>query len=129
MVVFSSETTVHQWSGRPGFNTKSSFQKLKKWYLMPPRLTLSIIRYGSKVKWRNLGKGVAPPRHLMKREPSAHPRLQSPTLLFFFYIRRVKAWTDKLPIILKSDHCDKIKLDFFKQWLFQHYCMDAPFGR
>ena len=31
---------------------------------MPPSLTLSIIRYVSKVKWSNLGKGVAPPLHL-----------------------------------------------------------------
>ena len=37
-----------------------SYQRLKKWYLMPPCLTLSIIRYGSRVKWSNLGKGVAP---------------------------------------------------------------------
>ena len=29
-------------------------------YLMRPCLTLSIIRYGSRVKWRNPGKGVAP---------------------------------------------------------------------
>ena len=35
-------------------------QKLKKWYLKPPCLTLSIIRYGSRVKWNNPGKGVAP---------------------------------------------------------------------
>ena len=27
-----------------------SYQRLKKWYLMPPWLTLSIIRYGSRVK-------------------------------------------------------------------------------
>ena len=33
--------------------------KTQKWYLMPPCLTLSIIRYGSRVKWRNPGKGVA----------------------------------------------------------------------
>ena len=32
----------------------------KKWYLMPPCLTLSIIRYRSRVKWSNPGKGVAP---------------------------------------------------------------------
>ena len=38
-----------------------SYQRLKKWYLMPPCLTLSIIRYVSWVKWSNLGKGVAPP--------------------------------------------------------------------
>ena len=37
-----------------------SYQRLKKWYLMPTCLTLSIIRYGSRVKWSNPGKGVAP---------------------------------------------------------------------
>ena len=36
------------------------YQRLKKWYLIPPCLTLSIIRYVSRVKWRNLGEGVAP---------------------------------------------------------------------
>ena len=34
--------------------------KTQKWYLMPPCLTLSIIKYGSRVKWSNPGKGVAP---------------------------------------------------------------------
>ena len=33
-----------------------SYQRLLKWYLMPPCLTLSIIR----IKLRNPGKGVAP---------------------------------------------------------------------
>ena len=37
-----------------------SYQRLKKWDLMPPCLTLSIIRYGSRVKWVNPGKGVVP---------------------------------------------------------------------
>ena len=37
-----------------------SYKRLKKWYLMPPCLTLSIIRYGSRVKWSNPGKGQAP---------------------------------------------------------------------
>ena len=32
---------------------------LKIWYLMPPCLTLSIIKYVSRVKWCNPGKGVA----------------------------------------------------------------------
>ena len=36
-----------------------SYQSLKKWYLMPLCLTLSIIRYVSRVKWSNPGKGVA----------------------------------------------------------------------
>ena len=37
-----------------------SYQSLKKWYLTPPCLILSIRRYGSRVKWSNPGKGVAP---------------------------------------------------------------------
>ena len=65
-----------------------SYQRLKKWYLVPPCLTLSIIRYGSRVKWSNPGKGVAPSptpwcSKLSEREPSGHPRLWSPTLLTY----------------------------------------------
>ena len=37
-----------------------SYQRLKKWYLIPPCLTLSIIKYRSRVKLSNPGKGVAP---------------------------------------------------------------------
>ena len=37
-----------------------SYQRFEKWYLMPPCLALSIIRYRSRVKWSNPGKGVAP---------------------------------------------------------------------
>ena len=37
-----------------------SYRRLKKWHLMPPCLTLRIIRYGSRVKWSNPGKGVVP---------------------------------------------------------------------
>ena len=63
-----------------------SYRGLKKWYLMPPCLTLSIIRYGSRVKWSNPGKEVAPSptpwcSKLSKREPSGHPRLWSPTYI------------------------------------------------
>ena len=36
------------------------YQRLKKWYLIPPWLTHRIIRYVSRVKWGNPGKGVAP---------------------------------------------------------------------
>ena len=36
------------------------YQRLKKWYLMPRWLALSTIRYGSRVKWSNLVKGVVP---------------------------------------------------------------------
>ena len=37
-----------------------SYQRLLKWYLIPPCLTLSNIRYVSKVKWNNPEKGIAP---------------------------------------------------------------------
>ena len=36
-----------------------SYQRLKKWHPMPPCLTLSIIRYGSRVKWSNPRKRPA----------------------------------------------------------------------
>ena len=37
-----------------------SYQRLLKWHLIPSCLTLSNIRYVSRVKWSNPGKGVAP---------------------------------------------------------------------
>ena len=37
-----------------------SYQILTKWYLMPPSLTLSIIRCRSRVKWSYPRKGVVP---------------------------------------------------------------------
>ena len=37
-----------------------SYQKLKKWYLMPPCKALSTIRWWSRVKWSNPGKGGTP---------------------------------------------------------------------
>ena len=44
------------WSLIPGQVTP----KTQKWHLMPPCLTLNIIRYTSRVKWSNPGNGVAP---------------------------------------------------------------------
>ena len=38
----------------------TSYQRLWKWYLIPPCLTLSNIRNVSRLNWSNLGKGVAP---------------------------------------------------------------------
>ena len=35
-----------------------SYQRLKRWYLRLPCVTLSIIRWLSRVKWSNPGKGV-----------------------------------------------------------------------
>ena len=43
----------------------TSYQRLLKWYLIPPSFTLSNIRYVSRVKWSKPGKGVVPlPLHL-----------------------------------------------------------------
>ena len=33
-----------------------SYQRLKKWYLIPPCLAIRIIMYVSRVKWSNPGK-------------------------------------------------------------------------
>ena len=38
----------------------ASYQRLWKWHLIPPCLTLSNIWYVSRVKWSNPEKGVAP---------------------------------------------------------------------
>ena len=46
--------------GDQGFNPRLSHTKdSKKWYLMLTFLTLSIIRYGSRIKWSNPGNGIA----------------------------------------------------------------------
>ena len=70
-----------------------SYQRLKKWYLIPPCLMLSTIRYISRVKWSNPSKGVASsPTPLcsnkMKKEPSCCPQLWSPTLLFIYLLAK-----------------------------------------
>ena len=55
--IIATTCSVHQWFGRPGFNPRSRHTKdFKKWYLIPPCLTLSNVRYVSRVK----RKEVAP---------------------------------------------------------------------
>ena len=52
-----------EFASGPGDGVQSqdeSYQRLKKWYLIPPCLTHSIIKYVSRVKWSNPGEGVAP---------------------------------------------------------------------
>ena len=79
--------SLRQWPATPGFNPWSSHtQKLKKWYLIPSWLTLSIIREAQSLKSSNRGKGVTPPYTLVllqsKRETSDHPRPRSPSLFY-----------------------------------------------
>ena len=66
-----------------------SYQRLKKHYLILPCLTLSIIRYESKVKWSNPGKEWHPSLHLgvVAIEKGAFKsQLRSPTFTYFYSI-------------------------------------------
>ena len=63
-----------------------SYQRLKKWYLMCPCLTLSIIRYGSRLKWSNPGKGVAPSLTCSYRKGSLWVTLDFDRQLYFLLI-------------------------------------------
>ena len=75
----------------------TSYQRLLKWYLIPPCLTLSNIRYVSRVKWSNPGKRVA---------PSPIPRCCS-------------YWKGSLPVTL--DYCrqlSSIYINFNTDFLF-----------
>ena len=75
-----------------------SYQRLKKWFLIPPCLTHTIISYESRVKWSNPRKAVSSsftPRcsSYWKREPSGPPRLWSPILLILYLL---KVWIQNL---------------------------------
>ena len=70
-----------------------SCQRHKKWYLIPPCLTQHYkVCIKGKVE-QSRGRSSFPPTprcsKLLKREPSGHPQLQSPTLLTNLYINRV----------------------------------------
>ena len=104
---------------------------------MPHCLTLSSIRYGSRVKRSNPGKGVAPsPTHWCSscrkgslRVPLDYGRQQQPLDKFTYLgssvlstekdidTRLMKTCTaiDKLSIIWKSDLADKMKCIFFQE--------------
>ena len=66
-----------------------SYQRLKKWCLMPPCLTLNIIRYGSRVNLSNPGKGVTPsptPRYSSYQKGSLRVTFDYCSQLYFIYI-------------------------------------------
>ena len=74
--------------GDQGSMTGRVIPNTQKWYLMPPCLTLSIIRYVSRVKWINPRKGVAPsPTPRCSSYWKGSPRLWSPTLLYLFIFK------------------------------------------
>ena len=73
--------------GDQGSVVVESYQRLKKWFLMPPCLALSIIRLASRVKWSNPGKELRPPLHLgvvaIKKGAFGTPSTKVVNLLFF----------------------------------------------
>ena len=83
-----------------------SYQRLKKWYLMPPCLTLSIIRYGSRVKWSNPGNGVAPsptPWCSSYRKGSLRVTLDYGRQLYFYLIRKAEYGLKQTAVKLGQD--------------------------
>ena len=94
-----------------------SYERLKKWYLMLPCLTLSIIRQWSRVKWSNPRKGEAPSLHLgvVAIEKGAFESLS--TIVANFLNHRISSL---LPAISRVPHQDakvsKLVLQFHCYW-------------
>ncbi len=87
---FSSWYIVSFGPGDLGSISGRVIPKTQKWYLMPPCLTLSIIRYVSRVKSSNPGEGVAPspiPRCSSYRKERLRVTLN---FTFFYFYRRRK---------------------------------------
>ena len=82
-----------------------SYQRPKKWYLILPCLTLSIIRYVSRVKWSNPAKGVVPP-------PT--PRCSS-------------YWKGSFRVALDYGHQLYLLLLFYSFETFSHQCKQIVF--
>ena len=59
-VYWPSGQSIRQRPGRSGFNPGRVIPRTQKWYLMLPCLTRRIIKCGTRVKWCNQEKGVAP---------------------------------------------------------------------
>ena len=67
----------------------ASYRRLLKWYLIPPCLTLSNIRYVSRGEWSKPAKGVAPsptPRYSSYWKGSLLVALDNGRQLYFIYI-------------------------------------------
>ena len=79
-----------------------SYHRFLKWYLIPTCLTLSIIRYVSRVKWSNPGKGLAP----------SSPRCSS-------------YWKGSLPVALDYGH--QLYFYFFYPFISCFFCIEFLF--
>ena len=61
----------------------ASYQRFLKWYLTPPCLTLSDIRYVSRVKWSNPGKEVVPSPTPIEKGAFWSPSTTVASLIFY----------------------------------------------
>ena len=102
-----------------------SYQRFKKWYLMLPCLTLSIIRCVSRVKWSNPGKGVAPsptPQCSSYWKGSLWVTLSYGRQLYFIYIDRylyVYVWKSESPSVMAKVVDYDLEVSEFKlQWCY-----------
>ena len=58
----------------------------KKWYLIPPCLTLSNVKVCIKGKEEQSRERSSALSDILKREPSGHPRLKGDNFIFTFYL-------------------------------------------
>ena len=92
-----------------------SYQRLRKWYLIPPCLTFCIIKVQIKGKWNNPEKGVVPSptpccRSYWKGSLWVTLKYSQPT--YFTYINNHKttaqiSWSDKQQQLRKENHLTK----------------------
>ena len=98
-----------------------SYQRLKKWYLVPPCLTLGIIRYGSRVKWINPGKGVASsPTHWCSsyRKGSLQVTLDNGRQLYLPWYRKKRTITRNYRPIMCPPRIWKIQTSQIKEDIY-----------
>ena len=93
---------------------KSYHQRLKKWHLMHTCLTLSIIRYGARVKGSNLGyEGVVPPTPRISSygKGSLRVALYYGRWLYFYFLLVMRGAT------VRSNMNKMYCFAFFCRWL------------
>ena len=96
----------------------ASYQKLWKWYLIHLCLTLSNIKYVSRVKWSNPGEGVVP-----SPTPRCCSYWKGNLLVTLDYDRQLYLLTDSLHYFLSvnSSNTFKMSKDYSKKSLNQNW--------
>ena len=95
----------------------ASYQRLLKWYLIPSCLTLSNIRYVSRVKWSNPGKGVAP-----SPTPGCYSYWKGSLRVTLDYGRQLYLFTLKFKKYLhKQENREQLE-GFFKYFFYSFNC-------